>query len=142
MEQWFGTIDLSALNAKATSGKAMWGFTAATGSSGSAQKDIEMVFENMPMVANVTSSVTMTDVSSDRVIEDYDKNNNKAKSTVYNGTKLNFDYQLHYDSGMADTGEIMTSINLPQNVDFKPNSGTKVGTLTYTAKDGTKKLKN
>lgn len=134
-----GTIDLSALNAKATSGKAMWGFTAATGSSGSAQKDIEMVFENMPMVANVTSSVTMTDVSSDRVIEDYDKNNNKAKSTVYNGTKLNFDYQLHYDSGMADTGEIMTSINLPQNVDFKPNSGTKVGTLTYTAKDGTKK---
>lgn len=134
-----GTIDLSVLNAKATSGKAMWGFTAATGSPGSAKKDIEMVFENMPMVANVTPTMTMTDVSSNRVIEDYEINKNKVKSTVYNGAKLNFDYQLHYDSGMADTGEITTAINLPQNVDFKPNSGTKVGTLTYTAKDGTKK---
>ncbi|KRK91178.1 extracellular protein [Companilactobacillus futsaii JCM 17355] len=134
-----GTIDLSALNAKATSGKAMWGFTAATGSPGSAKKDIEMVFENMPMVANVTPTVTMTDISTDRVIEDYEKNKNKVKSTVYNGAKINFDYQLHYDSGMADTGEITTSIGLPQNVDFKPSSGTKVGMITYTDKDGTKK---
>lgn len=134
-----GTIDLSALNAKATSGKAMWGFTAATGSPDSATKDIEMVFENMPMVANVTSSMTMTDVSTDRVIEDYEKNKNKVKSTVYNGAKLNFNYQLHYDSGMADTGEITTSIGLPQNVDYKPDSGTKVGTITYTTKDGMQK---
>ena len=134
-----GTIDLSALNAKATSGKAMWGFTAATGSPDSATKDIEMVFENMPMVANVTSTMTMTDVSTDRVIEDYEKNKNKVKSTVYNGAKLNFDYQLHYDSGMADTGEITTSIGLPQNVDFSPSSGTKVGMITYIDKDGMKK---
>jgi len=63
----------------------------------------------------------------------------KQKSTVYDHDKLSFKYDLNYDSGAYDTGDITTQIGLPLNVDYTPEDGQKIGELTYTDKDGNNK---
>lgn len=151
-------VDLSKLNPTAHDGKVLWGFTSATGSSGhigtasatSSKQDVGMVMEAMPMIANITATVTMTDLTANYEVPDLDKalsgatNSQKEAiklaSTVYNNDQLRLDYDLKFDSGMADTGAITTKVGLPQNVNFTPVDGSdRIGLITYTDKDGNKK---
>ncbi|KRK95145.1 hypothetical protein FC88_GL002425 [Companilactobacillus futsaii JCM 17355] len=150
-----GTIDTSKLG----DGKYVrWGFTASTGSQYSAPNDVAIVMQQMPSTANVQSSVKLLDMSqynSDdilgREISDLKNDSNyrdgmlslfinKNSYNVANNDKLLFKYGLTYNSGTLETGEINTTLDLPENVNFTPGVSESVddgsiGQLVYD--DGT-----
>lgn len=137
-----GTIDTSKLG---DSKYVRWGFTASTGSQYSAPNDVAIVMQQMPSTANVQSSVKLLDMSqynSDGILgrEISDLKNdpnyrdgmlslftNKNSYNVANNDKLLFKYGLTYDSGTLETGEINTTLDLPENVNFTPGVSGSVG---------------
>jgi len=123
-----------------------WGFTASTGSPDSAPSTFAIVMQEMPNISNIESDVKLYDLSQ------YDDDGNKgreisdisaSKNTVFNpenkpmynvgnGDSLRFDYNLNYISGYAGTGNnIETTMNLPKNIDFVPDTTTDLGKQGY-----------
>jgi len=126
------TFDVSNFNS--TDGKILWGFTAATGSPKSKTQVNSIIMEAMPAVASIIDTVTLTDLTQNRVIQDLDQNSS-ADSLVNDGDNLQLSYDLKYTAGMVDTGEITTSIGLPQHVDFTPDSDGNIGKIVYGNKE-------
>lgn len=123
-------IDISQFNASADN-KVRWGFTASTGSLNSHIQTAAIIMETMPSIADVTSKVTLRDITQDgRVIEDLDRNPN-ADSTVNDKDKLQLEYNLKYDSGISETKDIAAKIDLPQHVDFTPDADGNIGEIDY-----------
>ena len=139
-------VDISKLTDNSTLSdpyKVRWGFTASTGSPNSAPSTYAVVMQEMPNVANIDSEVKLFDLSQydsngvkGREISDLDKRPSASlisaskdpKYNVANGDSLRFDYNLNYTSGFAGTGEnIKTVMNLPKNVNFVPDTTTKLG---------------
>ncbi|CAJ1200737.1 hypothetical protein CPR19088_GLDEOEPO_00806 [Companilactobacillus paralimentarius] len=146
MDRGSGTIDLSKIGAQ--SKNIRWGFTASTGSQYSAPKTYSMIMQQMPNTANIESSSKLLDMSqygSDsmlgREIKDLGENSSfrpdsaspigefisKSDYNVSNNDTLLFQYDLNYDSGTLNTGEITTQIHLPKNVNFKTGLSDTVG---------------
>ncbi|WP_125565980.1 lectin-like domain-containing protein [Companilactobacillus insicii] len=126
-------IDISKFNLKPGQERLRWGFTSATGSPGTKSTNNAIVFESIPAVANITASSSLYDFTQEREILDYDQNS-QADVNVNNGDKLEFDYSLNYNSGLAETGAIDTKIVLPTYVDFKPDDKGVIGQAIYSNK--------
>lgn len=146
-----GTIDLNKINTE--SKNIRWGFTASTGSKYSAPRTYSIVMQQMPNTANIDNTARLFDMSQyatndtnselGREIGDllsdssYKPNptskdqllgfDKKEKYNVGNNDKLLFQYDLNYDSGTLDTGEITTKLHLPNNVDFKTGLSDTIG---------------
>lgn len=143
-----GSVDLTKMNTD--SKNIRWGFTAATGSKYSAPRTYSIVMQQMPNTANVDNTTRLFDMSQydtngelGREIGDllsdssYKPNptskdqlvgfDKKEKYNVSNNDKLLFEYDLNYDSGTLNTGDITTKVHLPNNVDFKTGLSDTIG---------------
>jgi len=141
-----GVIDLGKLNTK--SNNIRWGFTASTGSAFSAPKTYAVVMQQMPNTANVENTAKLYDMSQydsngelGREISDLNQSSgynpalskpmdgflNKAAYNVSNNDKLLFQYNLDYDSGTMNTGDIKSVLHLPKNINFKAGLSSSVG---------------
>ncbi|WP_125590249.1 L-type lectin family protein [Companilactobacillus jidongensis] len=125
-------LDIDTKNFKLKSGqtKLRWGFTAATGSPNVKPTTNAIVFESIPAVADISNNSSLYDITQEREILDYDQNDT-ADVNVNNGDKLEFDYDLNYNSGLAESGKIDTKIKLPQHVDFAPDDKGTIGKIIY-----------
>lgn len=121
------TLDVD--KTKFTNNRAYWGFTAATGSPNSLGKDFAIVMEKMPAVADVSPSVLLTDETKETTSED-------GKVAATDGDDLRFDYTLKYNGGISPSGDITTTIALPEHVDYDGDSAGNIGKIIYTAVDG------
>lgn len=127
---------------KATDHKVRWGFTASNGSPKSSVQPIAIVMESMPLVADVNTNVTLTDLTqNNREIKDLDKNPT-ADSLVNDGDKLNLKYSLAYTSGIIGTGTLKNQFGLPQNVNFTADANGNIGTITYTNSSNSTTIQN
>lgn len=125
-QEFSKTIDLD-LNEFHLNGntKLRYGFT---GSTGDAASENMAVFETMPSLVEAESNAVVNDATQgNREIADGGKN-------VHDGDKMNFNYNVTYDSGEKDLAGIKTTINLPSHMTYA-GSG-QVGTVTYS--DGSK----
>lgn len=121
------TLDVD--KTKFTNNRAYWGFTAATGSPNSLGKDFAIVMEKMPAVADVNPSVLLTDETKETTSED-------GKVAATDGDDLRFDYTLKYNGGISPSGDITTTIALPEHVDYDGDAAGNIGKIIYTAADG------
>ncbi|WP_125590245.1 hypothetical protein [Companilactobacillus jidongensis] len=124
------SIDLSKLNLKSGQTKIRWGITATDGSYNTVDQPQAVIFESIPAVADILSSTDLYDLSQNRDIPDLDKDAS-ADANVNDKDELRFDYSLNYDSGLIDTGDITTTMNLPKNVDFTPDGDGNIGQIVY-----------
>ncbi|WP_125565984.1 hypothetical protein [Companilactobacillus insicii] len=122
-------IDLSKFHfAKDANGvtqtKLRYGFTGSTGQTSSTNF---AVFETMPSLVEANSESKIYDVTQNkRLIEDGDKN-------VHDGDKMQFNYNLNYESGEKDLNKIIATINLPSNMTYATDGN--IGQIEYA--DGT-----
>ncbi|WP_334329751.1 lectin-like domain-containing protein [Companilactobacillus sp. HBUAS59699] len=119
-------IDTKYFHLKPGQKRIRWGFTSATGSPGTKDTNNAIVLESIPAVADIKTSSSLYDFTQEREILDHDQNQ-QADVNVNNGDKLEFDYLLNYNSGLAETGPITTKMNLPDYVDFKPKADGVIG---------------
>jgi len=140
-----GSIDLSKVS---KNDNIRWGFTASTGSEYSAAKDHAIIMQQMPNTANVENTAKLYDMSQydsngelGREISDLNQEQyynptlshsidgylNKAIYNVANNDKLLFQYDLKYDSGTMNTGDIKSVLHLPKNIEFKAGLSSSVG---------------
>jgi hypothetical protein len=98
------SIDTTKIDPNNT-GYARWGFT---GSTGTNWENNLVIFEQVPGVVNSSASVTVTDLTTDKVIA--------AGDTVTSGDQLQLAYKLNYDSGSQDWKDIVAKIAVPNNM--------------------------
>lgn len=108
---------------KAQENKLYWGFTASTGT---LYEPNLIAFESIPAQAEGDVTPTLKDVTQNKDVKD-----NEA---VNSGDKLNFIYDLKYDSGRDRWSNIKTKIPLIDNVTIL-NGDAPIGDVTYD--DGT-----
>lgn len=123
-------IDTKAFHLRPGQTRVRWGFTGATGSRDTKDTTNAIIFESIPAIANISTSSSLYDFTQEREILDYDQNKH-ADVNVNNGDKLEFDYLLNYNSGLAETGQIATKLNLPSYVDFQPDDKGIIGKIIY-----------
>lgn len=140
-----GSIDLSKVS---KNDNIRWGFTASTGSKYSAAKDYAIIMQQMPNTANVENTAKLYDMSQydsngelGREISDLNQNgqynptldntlatfSKRAAYNVSNNDKLLFQYDLKYDSGTMNTGDIKAVLHLPKKIDFKTGLSSTIG---------------
>ncbi|MCT3565819.1 hypothetical protein EFR94_00220 [Levilactobacillus brevis] len=112
-------IDPSKLGATSDNPLVWWGFT---GSTGENTENSLVAFEQIPNVANINSSGTMTDTTTNKVISD--------KSTIQGNDHVKVNYNVSYDSGTSAWENIKSKIAVPQNITYK------TAKITYTKKSG------
>jgi len=145
----YGDIDLTKLKKDGHfNDDIRWGFTASTGSQYSAARTYAIVMQQMPNTANIDGTARLFDMSEydkngelgreiSDMNQDEDYNSNisgvstvLAKDSDYNvanNDKLMFQYDLNYESGTMDSGDITAKANLPKNIDFKPGLSNTIG---------------
>lgn len=126
-------VETKNFNLKPGQKRIRWGFTSSTGSPGSKDTTNAIVFESIPAIASIRTNSSLYDVTQERGILDFDQNN-QADVNVNNGDKLEFNYSLNYISGLAESGQINTRVNLPSHVDFTPDDSGIIGKITYQDK--------
>ncbi|WP_025025188.1 lectin-like domain-containing protein [Companilactobacillus nodensis] len=126
-------IDTKNFNLKPGQKRIRWGFTSSTGSPDTKATTNAIIFESIPAIASININSSLYDVTQERGILDFDQNN-QADVNVNNGDKLEFNYGLNYTSGLAESGQIDTRINLPSHVDFTPDDAGIIGKITYQDK--------
>lgn len=135
-------IDISKLNASKTN-KVRWGFTAATGSPESNKQDVAMIIEKMPAVLDIKKQTTLHDDTKD-IGSSYDDETQTTSKviTASDGDDLTFTYDLTYDGGLTASGDIKTTIALPENVNYSGDSAGNIGKITYKSASGTTTTKD
>ncbi|KRK79073.1 hypothetical protein FD03_GL001436 [Companilactobacillus nodensis DSM 19682 = JCM 14932 = NBRC 107160] len=117
-------LDLSKFHLNGNT-KLRYGFT---GSTGTVFAENMAVFETMPSLVEAESNVVVNDATQgNREIADGGKN-------VHDGDKMNFNYNVTYDSGEKDLADIKATISLPGHMTYA--SSGQVGTVSYA--DGSK----
>lgn len=128
-------VDIGNLGLAKGQTKVRWGITSTSESTATTNA---VIFESIPAVADISSTTSLYDSTQGRNIPDGDRYPNQDHN-VNNGDKLRFDYNLIYNSGLTETGDITTKINVPKNVDFTADSYGNIGEIEYSG--GTQKIK-
>ncbi|CAM2907884.1 WxL domain-containing protein [Levilactobacillus brevis] len=118
MSQQFN-ITPSKLGASEANPTVWWGFT---GSTGMASENNLVAFEQIPNVANINSSGTMTDTTTNKDVTD--------NATIQGNDHVKVNYNVSYDSGTSAWENIKSKIAVPQNITYK------TAKITYTKKSG------
>ncbi|WP_125590251.1 L-type lectin family protein [Companilactobacillus jidongensis] len=121
-------LDLGKLGLAAGQTKVRWGITSSSESTATTNA---VIFESIPAVADISATTNLYDSTQERDIPDGDRYPDEDHN-VNNGDSLRFDYNLIYNSGLAETGDITTKINVPKNVDFTADSDGNIGEIEYS----------
>ncbi|KIR08505.1 hypothetical protein RA16_07980 [Levilactobacillus brevis] len=112
-------ITPSKLGASEANPTVWWGFT---GSTGNASENNLVAFEQIPNLANINSSGTMTDTTTNKDVTD--------NATIQGNDHVKVNYNVSYDSGTSAWENVQAKIDVPQNITYKSAK------LTYTQKSG------
>lgn len=119
------SIDLTKFNLNGGN-KLYWGFTGSTG--GSTENNL-IIFESIPAIVEADAGSTMYDESSQRYIEDA-TTEDPNRNVVYDGDKVDINYNLKYLSGSQDWKSIVADMKLPEKIDYSDAE------ITYTDASG------
>ncbi|WDT65635.1 hypothetical protein NV391_11865 [Companilactobacillus crustorum] len=117
-------IDLSKFNL-GTNDKLYWGFT---GSTGNSTENNLVIFESIPAIVEADADSTMFDETSNRYI-DSATTDDPYRNTVYDGDKVDINYNLTYKTGSQPWNNIEADIKLPSHIDYDN------ALITYTDKN-------
>ncbi|WP_428958587.1 WxL domain-containing protein [Levilactobacillus brevis] len=112
-------ITPSKLGASEANPTVWWGFT---GSTGMASENNLVAFEQIPNLANINSSGTMTDTTTNKDVTD--------NATIQGNDHVKVNYNVSYESGTSAWENIKSKIAVPQNITYK------TAKITYTKKSG------
>lgn len=132
-------VDISKLGTKTS--KVRWGFTAATGSPESGKQDVAMIVEKMPAVLDIKKQTTLQDHTKN-LESSYDEESQTTDKiiTANDGDDLTFNYNLTYTGGITASGDMKTTIALPENVNYAGDADGNIGKITYKSASGTTKV--
>ncbi|WP_057881088.1 lectin-like domain-containing protein [Companilactobacillus kimchiensis] len=97
-----------------SSNQLYWGFT---GSTGSDTENNLVIFESIPAIVEAEANSTMYDETSDRYIDDV-TTEDPNRNVVYDGDKVDINYNLSYSSGSKPWNNIVADIKLPDKIDY------------------------
>lgn len=112
-------ITPSKLGASEANPTVWWGFT---GSTGQASENNLVAFEQIPNLANINSSGTMTDTTTNKDVTD--------NATIQGNDHVKVNYNVSYDSGTSAWENVQAKIDVPKSITYKSSK------LTYTQKSG------
>ncbi|MBS0978098.1 lectin-like domain-containing protein [Levilactobacillus brevis] len=119
-------ITPSKLGASAANPTVWWGFT---GSTGMASENNLVAFEQIPNLANINASGTMTDTTTGKTITSKTEATQSLDS-IQGNDHVKVNYNVSYESGTSAWENIKSKIAVPQNITYK------TAKITYTKKSG------
>lgn len=131
-------IDLTAFG-DVKDGQLRYGFTGSTGDDTDTTSAV--VFETMPSLVEAETNSYAVDedtharVGSDTSIMDKDAQAMSETTKVHPGDNIGLNYMMQYDSGKQPAKGLVSTIDLPDNLTIKNDSG-NIGTIYYTSADG------
>lgn len=119
-------ITPSKLGASAANPTVWWGFT---GSTGVASENNLVAFEQIPNLANINASGTMTDTTTGKTITSKTEATQSLDS-IQGNDHVKVNYNVSYESGTSAWENVKSKIAVPQNITYK------TAKITYTKKSG------